>query len=34
MEGELLYNVKGEVPDPDEGDFVIPLGVGRGEAGG
>jgi len=27
MEGELLYNVKGEVPDPDEGDFVIPLGL-------
>jgi pyruvate dehydrogenase E1 component beta subunit len=27
MEGELLYNVKGEVPDPEEGDFVIPLGV-------
>lgn len=27
MEGELLYNVKGEVPDTDEGDFVIPLGV-------
>jgi pyruvate/2-oxoglutarate/acetoin dehydrogenase E1 component len=25
MEGELLYNVKGEVPD--EPDFVIPLGV-------
>jgi pyruvate dehydrogenase E1 component beta subunit len=25
MEGELLYNVKGEVPDDD--DFVIPLGV-------
>jgi pyruvate dehydrogenase E1 component beta subunit len=27
MEGELLYNVKGEVPDVDDGDFVIPLGV-------
>jgi len=27
MEGELLYNVKGEVPDPDDGDFVIPLGL-------
>ncbi|TVR59621.1 MAG: pyruvate dehydrogenase complex E1 component subunit beta [Gemmatimonadales bacterium] len=27
MEGELLYNLKGEVPDPDDGDFVIPLGV-------
>ena len=27
MEGELLYNTKGEVPDPEEGDFVIPLGV-------
>ena len=27
MEGELLYNVQGEVPDPAEGDFVIPLGV-------
>ncbi len=26
MEGELLYNMKGEVPDPDDGDFVIPLG--------
>jgi len=26
MEGELLYNLKGEVPDPDDGDFVIPLG--------
>jgi pyruvate dehydrogenase E1 component beta subunit len=25
MEGELLYNVKGEVPDDD--DFIIPLGV-------
>jgi pyruvate dehydrogenase E1 component beta subunit len=25
MEGELLYNTKGEVPDDD--DFVIPLGV-------
>ena len=25
MEGELLYNVKGEVPDGD--DFVIPLGM-------
>jgi pyruvate dehydrogenase E1 component beta subunit len=25
MEGELLYNVKGDVPDDD--DFVIPLGV-------
>ena len=27
MEGELLYNAKGEVPDDD--DFVIPLGVGE-----
>ena len=27
MEGELLYNVKGEVPDPEDGDFVIPLGL-------
>ena len=27
MEGELLYNVPGGVPDPAEGDFVIPLGV-------
>jgi pyruvate dehydrogenase E1 component beta subunit len=27
MEGELLYNMKGEVPDPEDGDFVIPLGV-------
>jgi pyruvate dehydrogenase E1 component beta subunit len=26
MEGELLYNVKGEVPDAEDGDFVIPLG--------
>jgi pyruvate dehydrogenase E1 component beta subunit len=26
MEGELLYNIKGEVPDPEDGDFVIPLG--------
>jgi pyruvate dehydrogenase E1 component beta subunit len=26
MEGELLYNLKGEVPDPEDGDFVIPLG--------
>ena len=26
MEGELLYNVKGEVPDPEDGDFIIPLG--------
>lgn len=25
MEGELLYNIKGDVPDDD--DFVIPLGV-------
>ena len=25
MEGELLYNMKGEVPD--DGDFVIPLGL-------
>jgi pyruvate dehydrogenase E1 component beta subunit len=27
MEGEMLYNVKGEVPDPEDGDFVIPLGL-------
>ena len=27
MEGELLYNLQGEVRDPAEGDFVIPLGV-------
>ncbi|MSR23227.1 MAG: pyruvate dehydrogenase complex E1 component subunit beta [Gemmatimonadetes bacterium] len=27
MEGELLYNMKGEVPDPADGDFVIPLGL-------
>jgi len=27
MEGELLYNVKGEVPDPEDGDFIIPLGL-------
>jgi len=27
MEGELLYNVKGEVPGPEDGDFVIPLGL-------
>jgi pyruvate dehydrogenase E1 component beta subunit len=26
MEGELLYNMKGEVPDPEDGDFIIPLG--------
>jgi len=26
MEGEMLYNIKGEVPDPEDGDFVIPLG--------
>jgi len=26
MEGEMLYNVKGDVPDPADGDFVIPLG--------
>lgn len=25
MEGELLYNIKGEVPDDD--DFIVPLGV-------
>jgi pyruvate dehydrogenase E1 component beta subunit len=27
MEGELLYNLKGEVPDPEDGDFIIPLGL-------
>jgi len=27
MEGELLYNFKGEVPEPEDGDYVIPLGV-------
>jgi pyruvate dehydrogenase E1 component beta subunit len=27
MEGELLYNIKGEVPDAEDGDFVIPLGL-------
>ena len=27
MEGELLYNVKGEVPDPADGDHIVPLGV-------
>jgi pyruvate dehydrogenase E1 component beta subunit len=27
MEGELLYNTKGEVPDAADGDFVIPLGL-------
>ena len=27
MEGELLYNIKGEVPDVEDGDFVIPLGL-------
>lgn len=27
MEGELLYNVKGPVPDPEDGDHIIPLGV-------
>jgi len=26
MEGEMLYNIKGEVPDPEDGDFLIPLG--------
>ena len=28
LEGETLYNVRGEVPDPEE-DEVLPLGVGR-----
>ena len=27
MEGELLYNVKGKVPDPADGDFIVPLGL-------
>jgi pyruvate dehydrogenase E1 component beta subunit len=27
MENTLLYGTTGEVPDPAEGDFVIPLGV-------
>ena len=27
MESTLLYGMKGHVPDPAEGDFVIPLGV-------
>jgi len=27
MESTLLYGIKGHVPDPAEGDFVIPLGV-------
>lgn len=27
MENTLLYGVKGEVPDPADGDFTIPLGV-------
>lgn len=27
MENTLLYGVKGPVPDPEDGDFVIPLGV-------
>jgi len=26
MENTLLYGMKGEVPDPEEGDFTIPLG--------
>ena len=26
MENTLLYGIEGEVPDPSEGDFVIPLG--------
>ena len=27
MENTLLYGTTGEVPDPADGDFVIPLGV-------
>ncbi|MGJ8672823.1 alpha-ketoacid dehydrogenase subunit beta [Rubritalea sp.] len=27
MENTLLYGVKGPVPDPEDGDFTIPLGV-------
>jgi pyruvate dehydrogenase E1 component beta subunit len=27
MENTLLYGMKGPVPDPEEGDFTIPLGV-------
>ncbi len=27
MESTLLYGMKGDVPDPADGDFVIPLGV-------
>ena len=27
MENTLLYGIEGEVPDPADGDFVIPLGV-------
>jgi pyruvate dehydrogenase E1 component beta subunit len=27
MENTLLYGVEGEVPDPEDGDFTIPLGV-------
>ncbi|MFC5050806.1 alpha-ketoacid dehydrogenase subunit beta [Rubritalea spongiae] len=27
MENTLLYGNKGHVPDPEEGDFIIPLGV-------
>ncbi|HZS41662.1 MAG TPA: pyruvate dehydrogenase complex E1 component subunit beta [Polyangia bacterium] len=28
IEGELLYGTQGEVPDPGEGDHVVPLGRG------
>jgi len=27
MENTLLYGIKGEVPDPEDGDHVVPLGV-------
>ena len=27
MENTLLYGIEGEVPDPEDGDFIIPLGV-------
>ncbi len=27
MENTLLYGIEGEVPDPEDGDFIIPIGV-------
>jgi pyruvate dehydrogenase E1 component beta subunit len=32
LEGEMLYNTKGEVPDGEE--VLVPIGKGRGEARG